>query len=370
MNHLILLFFFSIEQSYIHNEIDVNEKEIPIIDFNDFSVIAKQSVCIIKIKNEKGEIIKLGTGFFIELEIEDENRILQGLITNNHVLNKDQLNLNCNNIFEIYFKEKDKIFVIHSDDMTFIFTEELIDITFIQFKKELSENINPNYLKMYDEECINNDITTVIQYPVDNNKTDYVQKLSFSSEHIEYSSGINYSHKCSTFSASSGSPLVNNSLEVVGIHKSSLPNKNENYATKSTVAKYAICTAYLRRNKNEINNTINVIEELTEDRMEDIKNHNLIKLKDPKDYNLKKLNNNIFKFVGNDYIPSLLYYRTNHAWYWTNQITENYEMKTLKSLKWEIIIPHGEINNEENKSLSLIHRNLIMWLRLSEFMYL
>ena len=144
MNHLILLFFFSIEQSYIHNEIDVNEKEIPIIDFNDFSVIAKQSVCIIKIKNEKGEIIKLGTGFFIELEIEDENRILQGLITNNHVLNKDQLNLNCNNIFEIYFKEKDKIFVIHSDDMTFIFTEELIDITFIQFKKELSENINPN----------------------------------------------------------------------------------------------------------------------------------------------------------------------------------------------------------------------------------
>jgi len=45
-------------------------------------------------------------------------------------------------------------------------------------------------------------------------------------------------------------------------------------------------------------------------------------------------------------------------------------MKTLKSLKWNIIIPHEEINNEKNKSLSLIHRNLIMWLRLSEFMYL
>jgi len=298
-------------------------------------------------------------------------------MTNNHILNKDKLNLNSDNIFEMYFKEKNKNFVIHSDDMTFIFTEELIDITFIQFKKELSEKINPNYLKIYEKECIINDITTVIQYSVDkdllinmNNKNDYVPNLSFSYGNIKYLSGINYCHTCSTYYGSSGSPLVNKSLEVLGIHKSSLYNKNENYATKLTVAKYAICTAYLRRNKNEINNTINIIEELTEDRMEDIKNHNLIKLKEPQNRNLKKLNNNIFKFVGNDYIPSLLYYRTNHAWYWTNQITENYEMKTLKSLKWEIIIPHGEINNEENKSLSLIHRNLIMWLRLSEFMYL
>jgi len=339
------------------------------MDYKKLSAIAEQSICIIKIKNEKGDI-ELGTGFFVKLETEDENRPLQGLMTNNHVLNKNKLNLNHGNIFEIYFKEKNENFIIGSDDMTFIFTEELIDITFIQFKKELSKNINPNYLKMYDKECINNDITTVIQYPVENNKNDYVQNLKISLGIIEYLSGINYCHTCSTYYVSSGSPLVNNSLEVIGIHKSSSKDKNENYATKLTVAKYAICTAYLRRNKNEINNTINIIEELTEDRMEYIKNHNLIKLKEPQNRNLIKLNNNLFKFVGNDYIPSLLFYRTNHEWYWTDQITENYEMKTLKSLKWDIIIPHEEINNEKNKSLSLIHRNLIMWLRLSEFMYL
>ena len=295
-------------------------------------------------------------------------------MTNNHVLNKDKLNLNRDNIFEIYFKEKHKTFIIHSDDMTFIFTEKLIDITFIQLKDDISNNINPKYLKIDDKECIINDITTVIQYPVDekalknmNNKNDSVQNLSFSSGNIKYLSGINYCHTCSTYYASSGSPLVNNSLKVVGIHKSSLSNKNENYATKSTVAKYAICTAYLRRNKNEINNTIDAIEEISEDRMEDIKNHNIIKLKDQNKHDLVELNNNIFKFIGNDFIPSLLFYRTNHAWYWTDQITDNYKMKTLKSLKWEIIIPHEDLTNTDKEP---IHRNLIMWLRLSEFMYL
>jgi len=263
------------------------KKKISIIDYVKFITVAEQSICIIIFENRIGKV-ELGTGFFIELEIEDENGSLKGLMTNNHVLNKNKLNLNRNNIFEIYFKEKNKNFVIHSNDMTFIFTEELIDITFIQFKRELSEKINPNYLKIYEKECIINDITTVIQYPVDenslknmNNKNDYVPNLSFSSGYIKYLSGINYCHTCSTYYASSGSPLVNNSLEVVGIHKSSSKDKNENYATKLTVAKYAIFTAYLRRNKNEINNTINIIEELTEDRMEDIKNHNLIKLKEP-----------------------------------------------------------------------------------------
>jgi len=199
------------------------------------------------------------------------------------------------------------------------------------------------------------------------NKNDYVQNLSISPGYIKYLSGINYSHKCSTYDASSGSPLFNNSLEVVGIHKSKSEDKNENYATRSTVAKYAICTAYLRRNKNEINNAIDVIEEISKEKMKDIKNHNLIILKDPKIHNLKKLNNNIFKFIGNDFIPSLLFYRTNHAWYWTDQITDNYKMKTLKSLKWEIIIPHEKLINTD---MEPIYRNLIMWLRLLEFMYL
>ena len=347
----------SIDQSYIYNDNDIKNIINPMIDFNAFSVIAMQSVCIIKFKNKKGET-ELGTGFFINLEIEDENGPLQGLMTNNHVLNRNQLNLkNCDNIFEIYFKEKNENFIINSDDMIFIFTEELIDITFIQFKKELSEKINPNYLKLYNKECIDSDITTVIQYPVNDNKNDNVQNLKISFGNIKCSSGINYSHKCSTYSASSGSPLVNNSLEVVGIHKSALPNKNENRETKSTVAKYAVCTAYLQRNKNEISNAIDAIEEISEERMEDIECHRLI-----------KLNNNIFQFNGNDFKPSLLFYRTNHAWYWTDdQITDNYKMKTLKSLKWEIIIPHEDLTST---NMDPIHRNLVMWLRQSVFMYL
>jgi len=294
----------------------------------------------------------------------EEDKFLYGLITNNHVLNVNQINQiksEFDPILEINFskRKQNQKFYIYKKDIKFIFTEVLIDVTFIQLSDELIKNINPHFIKPYDSECIKEDPASVIGYfVVDSNR----QKLSIGIGMIKYSKGINYCHKCSTTKASSGSPVIH-LLEVAGIHKSSNDGKNENYATNINVAKYAICTAYNRKCRNEINDTMGIMKELSPDYIEDLKKHNLI----------KQGNSNIFKYEGIESNMSLYFYRTNHAWYWTKQhIEDSYDDKKIRKTKWTIILPHEKIKkiNKDEESLSPIQKVLIMWLRLSEFMYL
>jgi len=319
--------------------------------------VAKKSVCLIKTKY-KG-MITLGTGFFIEFPTE--NGVLHGLITNNHVLKRKHLFSKSDPIFNIYFEEE-REFHINSQDMNFIFSEKLIDITFIQLNDELIKKINPCFLTIDNRKCTEKESVLIIQYHKlvnginDNQSIKYnksiLQEPSVTSGSIEYLSGINYYHSCSTYKGSSGSPLVNNSLKVIGIHKSFVREGNRRCATNINIVKYVISTAYKRKNENDIKN----IRKLSQEYLEDLYNHNL-----------KQMSKRLFKYSGNDSIPSLFFYRTNHAWYWTDNNIKKDDLKSLSQLKWTIIIPHEEVNNE---SLKPIHKNLIMWLKLSEFMYL
>ena len=232
-----------------------------LINYNELLKIANNSIFKIELKKEEDIII--GTGFFVEIEIENE--ILRGLMTNNHILGEKLLNSKSDSICKIYFEEG-REFNINSENMDFVFTDKLIDVTFIQLKKEKIDKINPNFLKIEDSECTVNESIINIQYPIkkeslnniNNNNSNKIcdlsilQERSIASGSIEYSSGINYCHSCPTREASSGSPLINNSLKVVAIHKSS--NSIKGYATKMTIAKYAIYIAYIRKNNNEINN--------------------------------------------------------------------------------------------------------------------
>lgn len=337
----------------------------PIINVKDLLKVANRSICIINFKNEEG-YYKVGTGFFVEFQVE--NNLFRGLMTNNHVLYKNHLDSETDLGFEIFFEDRKEKFCINSNDMNFVFTEELIDITFIQLNDEIINKIDPYYLTVDERECIENDSIMVIQYPINRElvkdfkynkikslKNPIVQELSITNGNIKDSFGINYSHSCSTYFASSGSPLFN-SLRVIGIHKSS--KGNVNYATKITVAKYAIYTSYIRKYKNEIRNSLGIIKELSNDKIKELEKHRLI----------QQENNILFKYEGNDIIPSLLFYRTQHAWYWT-YYTINYDRENLKHLKWSIIIPHETIDLND-ASLLTIHKVLIMWLRISEFMYL
>ncbi|KAL6616880.1 hypothetical protein LY90DRAFT_212067 [Neocallimastix californiae] len=296
-----------------------------------------------------------GTGFFVKLQYNDI--IIYGLMTNNHVINGESQN------FEIYFEERKENISIKSNDIKFIFTDEFIDVTFIELKNEVFNRITPYFLTADDRECVITDPIMVIQYPANEPKdknlqeNENIQKLSASIGIIKSISGCNIVHNCSTYFASSGSPLINNSLHVVGIHKST--SGNDNYSTRLSIAKNAIITTYERKRKNEINNTMGIVNELSPENYEELKNHNLVNRKD----------NKVFILEGNKSILPIHFYRTNYAWFWTNETIPDYEMETLKNLQWTIIIPHEKINKNE-KGLSPIYKILIMWLRLSEFMYL
>ena len=274
-------------------------------------------------------------------------------MTNNHILGKKQFNSYIK--IKIYFEQSKKEFNISLNDIKFKFTDELIDITFIELKEELIEKIHPKFLIPNEKDCVKDDPIYVFQYPINEDKEQY---LAESPGTITDLYGIHYCHKCSTYKASSGSPLIDSSLKVVGIHKAS-SDLNENYATKMTVAKYAVCTTYERVLKKEIFNTIDPIK-LSKDDLNEIEKHQLEQQKIL----------NLFKYKGNELIKPIYFYRTNHAWYWTEEdIEEDIKKKknNIRNSKWSIIIPHEEINkNYENP----FHNNLIMWLKLSESMYL
>ena len=304
-------------------------------------------------------------------------------MTNNHILNQKQLNSSSKDlIFKISFKKKiinseggklilenKEGFVINSNDIIFSFIDELIDVTFIELSDKKINEIKPHFLKPCNKNCMKNDPIMVIQYPINNNSTinsdtdvnHYTQRLSIGIGYIKYLSGINYCHTSSTFFSSSGSPLINNLLEVVGIHKSYNTDENENYSINILVAIYAISTTYERKyNKNEISNTFSIPETLSDKKVKSLNKHLLI----------QQENKKIFKYEGNKVIPPLLLFRTNYAWFWTNKIPKKNNIEqSVSDLKWSIIIPHDKINKNENLIIPF-HKYLLKWLRLSEFMYL
>ena len=327
------------------------------MNFKKITKIANNSICKINITYEN-KILK-GTAFFIKFKVENE--MLCGLITDNHVLKRKYLI--SKSIIEIYFEEKGK-FCIKSQDMNFIFTDELIDITFIQLNDELIKNINPYFLTLGNKKCTDKENIFIIHYPIIyksknniKNTTDKKnsQELSISIGNVEYLSDFNIFSVYSTCSASSGAPIIDKSLNVIGIHKSNNKIENIRIATNIFTAKYAICTTYMRKIKNQINNTM-YVKDLSKDDIDTIKKNNL-----------KKLNNKLFKCSGDS--VSLYFYRTNHAWYWTNQNIKNFKIKYLKNLNWTIITPHENTKNESLIS-NQNQNQIIEWLKLSKFKYL
>jgi len=141
--------------------------------FKKLDEIANRSVCIIKVEN-----YSFGTGFFIELQTEYGT--LRGLMTNNQVLNSSQLNSDKKEgeVFKIYLEGKKKdYYTISLNDMDFIFTEEVIDVTFIQLKDGITKKINPYFLKIDDNECYEKEKIMIIQYPIDDELAENKNKL-------------------------------------------------------------------------------------------------------------------------------------------------------------------------------------------------
>ena len=166
-------------------------------------------------------IIKRGTGFFCEIPFPDRKNILEVLITNNHVIDKEFLD--NNSFIEVKIKNDKKTLKINLKDKI-TFTNQEYDTTIIEIDKKrdkikkflkLDEKIIDDIVK---NENQNNDFVEqtiyIIHYPC--------SKLSLSIgiiKNINCSKKNNFYHCCHTNNGSSGSPIFTLNNKIFGIHK-------------------------------------------------------------------------------------------------------------------------------------------------------
>ena len=188
-------------------------------------ILDQMKSCVCKI--HKGKIN--GSGFFVQVPYE--NQILRLLITNNHVLNEQDImtgkviNISLNNeeIFkEIKIGTNRKKYTNKDLDVTMIEINNGDDIkNYLSLDNNILNNNIHNYNNIYENESL-----YILNYI---NGVDI--KASFGLLNNINESKIN--HKCNTDSGSSGSPILllkNN--KVIGVHYGyPKHNKNFNFGT-------------------------------------------------------------------------------------------------------------------------------------------
>ena len=153
-----------------------------------------------------------GSGFLCKIPFPDEFHLLPVLITNNHVLNEDELN---NKKIKISFDDDKIIKIINIFPERKIYTNINYDTTIIEIIPEKDDikyflDVEINSEKLNDQEQI-----YILQYPNGIN-------CSVSYGYIQDINDFNIAHKCSTENGSSGGPIILlNTFKVIGVHKGS-----------------------------------------------------------------------------------------------------------------------------------------------------
>jgi len=289
-------------------------------------------------------------------------------MTNNHVLPAEYLQ--SNESFEI--KIKDKSFKINLNNKDFLFTSELLDVTFVQLTNdEFFNNPEIDFLdfEVNENENYEKQAISAIHYPKG--------ELIFSHGEIIVLKGFNYYHTVPTNNGSSGSPLINNNnLKVIGIHKmftvSSNRLSNKNVATELGTIVKIINYLYDKNYIYDIKKAREKTKLLNDNELKELENHGLEKTDICNIFKCPYLKSNNKSWI-------VLYYKTNHGWYCTIKIEKRikYEYKYFKAYDWIFIDPNDSIENIINNinrtsKVNLEHRHevIIMWLKQSGFMYM
>ena len=161
-----------------------------------------------------------GSGFLVKLPILVHGKVLRGLMTNNHVLDRYILETGATITFQLEKSGRTYQHQIKPGD--FRFTCPLIDVTFI----ELSERAyNRETFLETEEKCTPGSNLYITQHPGGG-------ELSFAQGKLRQFWGFDMLHEASTEYGSSGSPVVNRDGRVVGVHKSRRPEESCNVATQ------------------------------------------------------------------------------------------------------------------------------------------
>ena len=160
---------------------------------------------------------KFGSGFFCKIPYtQNNNLLLPVLITNNHVLSKNELESDL----KIKINGETKIISLKGRKK---WTDDKIDFTCIEIKEEEDNihtffNLDDNVLdKNYSNDCYLNH--HVIIFAI--NKND--KQVGFSNGVIKQNEESFFAYTCNTFPGCSGGCIVNqNNNNIIGIHRTEI----------------------------------------------------------------------------------------------------------------------------------------------------
>ena len=220
------------------------EQPIPVSVEGTKKILFQMENCICKINLKNGE---KGTGFFVKIPFN--NNLLPVLITNNHVLNQNDIK--DNSIIEISINNEIKEIKIDYERKKY--SDKNIDITIIEIRPN-KDGIY-NYLELDEQEIYKNEKNLELEY---RKKSIYI--LHYPKGEVNVSYGLinniidkRISHYCRIEEDSSGSPILSlKTFKVIGIHNVSSQNNKMNYGI---FIKYIIdiYNEYNNKYKNEIN---------------------------------------------------------------------------------------------------------------------
>ena len=297
-------------------------------------------ICKIKI----GETI--GTAFFCEIPFPNKNNKLSVLISNNHTINEDFL-FNKDSELEIHIKEKKDIIKLNLDKRM-KYTNEEYDITIIELKE--TDEIK-NFLELDDiiiDDIINNNNKNkefidktiyIIQYPESELSVSYGLL-----DNIYSDKNYNFIHKCSTKNGSSGSPIMNMSNKIIGVHKEGYKDEYNIGSFLNEAIKEFIQQFYYHKDISDNKNDKNIILN------EYNKKYNL----DIKDINIEKLDLSS-KNIGNEgleYLSKIEFKKLKNLDLSNNNISNISALKSIKFKNLEIL----DLSNNKISDIDVLEK--------------
>ena len=232
------------------------------------TILEQIGKCICDIKCEIGGH---GTGFFCRIPYPDFFCLKPALITNYHVLNKDDIAEDKIIKFTLNNESIHKELKITNKRKTY--TDEELDVTIIELNPK-EDGIEPDSFLEIDPaincENPNDEFGNKDVYIIGNVRQYTNGKIKNIDEE-----GINIQHLCPTYEGMSGSPIINlNNYKIIGIHNGADKKRAWNLGT---FLKEPFKLFYNLKNTNSeiINNNIkkeDIKEEIKEDIKEKIKN--------------------------------------------------------------------------------------------------